>query len=245
MRSESRFGVTQAGVSARRVFPFYIVCDVSRSMWDPDFNPGQPITPLDTIEQSLPDMLGVLADDPTTYDTAHLSVIAFGDSPVPVLPLTPLRSDPALPRLPRQGSTDYAQVFSFLNRMLRDDQQRFARAGLQSYTPVVFFLTDGNPQVNGQLQRDEVWLPVRHALEAPGHPFRPVVVALGIGEVTEGTVRQLRSIDPVGAACVATGGVAPGDLLRAIINSIKFSISSSVGQGAFLFRTPAGMRRLE
>lgn len=106
-------------------------------------------------------MVGVLADDPTTYDTAHLSVIAFGDVPVAVLPLTPLRSDPALPRLPRQASTDYAQVFLFLNRMLRDDQQRFARAGLQSYTPVVFFLTDGNPQVNGQLQRDEVWLPVR------------------------------------------------------------------------------------
>jgi hypothetical protein len=34
-------------------------------------------------------------------------------------------------------------------------------------------------------------------------------------------------------------------LLRSIIDSIKFSISSSVGHGDFVFDTPSGMRRLD
>ncbi|WP_433634451.1 vWA domain-containing protein [Nocardia sp. CA-120079] len=244
MREDTRFQLTQAGVSASRVFPFYVVCDVSRSMWDPAWT-NQKITPLETVEQALPDMLNVLEEDPTTYDTAHLSVVAFGDSAVAVLPLTPLRIDPSIPALPRQGATDYADVFRYLDRQLRGDHKRFASARLDTYTPVIFFLTDGNPQVRGKFQPDEVWVPVRAGLEAPSHPFRPVVVALGIGDVREDTVRQLRSRNPVGVACVAEGSVAPGDLLRAIINSIKFSISSSVGQGRFLFRTPLGMRELD
>src|SRR6516165_315082 len=111
MRSiESSFGVRSSGVSASRVFPFYVVCDVSRSMWDPDMNEGQPVTPLSVIEDSLPDMLTVLEEDPAVCDTAHLGIIAFGETPETVLPLTPLAQDPTIPALRRQGATNYAQV---------------------------------------------------------------------------------------------------------------------------------------
>jgi hypothetical protein len=109
----------------------------------------------------------------------------------------------------------------------------------------VFFLTDGNPQVNGHTQPEREWLPARQRLEAPAHPFHPVIVALGIGDVSEDTVRKLRSHEPPGVACAAEGSVIPGDLLRAIINSIVFSISRSAGHGAFQFKTPPGMRRLD
>jgi hypothetical protein len=131
-----------------------------------------------------------------------------------------------------------------LDHQLRSDQQRFVSGNLGTYTPVVFFLTDGNPQANGRPQPDRAWLPAHEVLGSPGHPFRPVIVALGIGSVSEDTVRKLRSNNPPGVACVAKGSVIPGDLLRAIINSIRFSISNSVGHGDFQFTTPAGMRRL-
>lgn len=245
MRPESPFGVQPTGIQARRVFPFYVVCDVSRSMWDPEFTKGQRLTPLSVIEDALPDMLTVLEEDPVAADTAHLSVVAFGDEPQAVLRLTSLRHDPAIPALPQQGSTDYAKVFMFLDALLREDQQRLIQANLGTYTPVLFFLTDGNPQVNGYAQPEQVWLPARQRLEAPAHPFHPVVVALGIGTVSEQTVLRLRSNQPRGVACVAESNVVPGDLLRAIINSIVFSISRSAGQGEFQFRTPPGMRRLD
>lgn len=240
----SPFSLRPTEVHASKVFPFYVVCDVSRSMWDAQFNVGQAVTPLVTIEQAMPDMLDVLAEDPTTYDTAHISIIAFGDSPVPVLPLTPLRLDPRIPKLPRQYATNYAEVFRFLEWQLRQDQQRFAQARVGTYTPVIFFLTDGNPQVNGAAQPESTWFPVRQGLEHPQHPFRPIVVALGVGDNTPSTVLKLRSVNPAGVACVADAGVVPSDLLRSVIHSIKHSITSSVGQGAFQFKTPAGMRKL-
>jgi uncharacterized protein YegL len=245
MRPESTFGVRSTAVGASRVFPFYVVCDVSRSMWDPEFTKGQPMTPLSVIEDALPDMLTVLEEDPTAADTAHLSVVAFGDKPEVVLKLTSLKQDPMIPALEKQGSTDYAKVFTFLDEVLRDDQQRLMKANLGAYTPVVFFLTDGDPQVNGYAQPEQKWLPARERLEAPAHPFHPVIVALGIGSVSEDTVRKLRSNRPRGIACVAESTVIPGDLLRAIINSIVFSITKSAGQGEFQFKTPPGMRRLD
>jgi uncharacterized protein YegL len=245
MLPESTFGVRSTAVGARRVFPFYVVCDVSQSMWDPKFTEGQPLTPLSVIEDALPDMLTVLEEDPAASDTAHLCVVAFGDKPEAVLNLTALRQDPTIPALPRQTGTDYTQVFAFLDQMLRDDQQSLARANLGTYTPVVFFLTDGNPQVNGRVQAEAEWLPARNRLEAPGHPFRPVIVALGIGHVSEDTVRKLRSRQPRGIACAAESTVIPGDLLRAIIDCIVFSISRSAGRGEFQFKTPPGMRRLD
>ena len=245
MRPESTFGVRPTAAGARKVFPFYVVCDVSRSMWDPEFNEGRRQMPLSVIEDALPDMLTVLEEDPVAADTAYLSVVAFGDEPEAVLTLTSLKEDPSIRALPRQGSTDYAQVFEFLDEMLRDDQQRLMAANLSTYTPVVFFLSDGNPQVNGYLQSEEEWLPARVRLEAPAHPFHPVIVALGMGTVSEDTVRKLRSDQPKGIACAAEDNVVPGDLLRAIMNSIVFSISRSAGQGEFQFRTPPGMRRLD
>jgi uncharacterized protein YegL len=232
---------------AGRVFPFYVVCDVSRSMWDPEFTPDQPMTPHSVIEDALIDMLAVLEDDPMASDTAYLSVIAFGDNPETVVELTALKDEPIIPTLPKQYSTDYVKIFEFLDKTLRADQQRLTKANLGYYTPAVFFLTDGEPQINGVLQPESKWLPARRALEASVHPFHPVIVALGIGTVTKDTdtVRKLRSEKPRGIACVAETTVIPGDLLRAIIKSIIFSISKSASQGEFEFRTPAGMRNLD
>jgi uncharacterized protein YegL len=240
------FKIDGANVTSKKVFPFYIVCDVSQSMWDRKFFGSQQVmTPLDTVEQALPDMIGVLEDDPTVYDTAYLSVVAFGDAPQAIMPLTPLSNNPSIPALPRQYATNYSAVFDFLVRQLSADHHYFTQSGLATYTPVIFFVTDGNPQVNGQPQTEAEWLPYRNSLEAAGFPFKPVLVALGIGNVTPETVTLLRSIVPKGAACVAENGSAPGDLLRSIIDSIKFSISSSVGHGDFVFATPSGMRRLD
>lgn len=243
MRSESPFAIRSAGVGAAKIFPFYVVCDVSRSMWDPKFTDG-PTTPLSVVEDALPDMLSALEEDPTAQETAYLGIVAFGETPISVLPLTPLSEEPTIPVLPRQGWTDYVEVFRFLDRQLRQDQERLVRANLGTYNPVVFFLTDGNPQVGGRTQKQAQWLPLRQALEFDSHPFHPVVVALGIGDVSAETVRNLRSTRPRGVACVADGNVIPGDLLRAIIGSIIFSITKSTAQGEFEFKVPAGMRKL-
>ena len=204
---------------------------------DPELNDG-PTTPLSIVEDALPDMLSALEEDPTAQETAYLGIVAFGDSPVLVLPLTPLADEPTIPVLPRQGWTNYIEVFRFLDRQLRNDQERLISANLGTYNPVVFFLTDGNAQVSGYAQKESDWLPLRQALEFDHHPFHPVVVAEASGTSPPDTVRNVRSARPRGVACVADGSIVPGDLLRAIIGSIIFSITKSTAQGGFQFKYP-------
>jgi hypothetical protein len=213
-------------------------------MWDPKMNPGQSVTPMEIVESALPDLLGVLEDDPATADIAHLSLVAFGEYPVPLLELSPVGDDPALKALPRMGATNYAAIFDWLTRQIAFDHQRLLGAGLQTYTPVVYFLTDGNPYFNGAWQNVAEWVPIRRRFEEPGYPTPPIIVALGIGNVSEATIRSVASDRPKGLACIASPGSDPGVLLRAILDSIVYSIGHSSAAGGLVFETPSAMRRL-
>jgi uncharacterized protein YegL len=62
-------------------------------VWDPQFNEGRQVMLLSVIEDTLPDMLTVLQEDPVAADTAYLSVLEFGDKPEAVLKLTSLQQD--------------------------------------------------------------------------------------------------------------------------------------------------------
>lgn len=234
------FRVKSSGQNRGRVYPFYIVCDASRSMWDRELC-KQPVPPLSVVEDALPDMLTALEDDDVVVESAHLSVIAFGDEPKLVLPLTPLSENPTIYALKRQTETDYAKAFDFIDKQIRQDCAKLAANQLGVFTPIVFFLTDGNPQINSKPQTAATWLPKREALATAPNP--PLIVALGIGQVTDATVLKIRSTKPVGIACAAETGAVPSDLLRAIIKSIQFTISHTANAG-FDFIAPRGMRRL-
>ncbi|MET3805286.1 hypothetical protein ABIB25_002287 [Nakamurella sp. UYEF19] len=245
------------GVVGRRVFPFYVVCDVSRSMWDPDFleTPGvrrgsrhlDVLTPFQQIEQSLPGLIETLEDDISVRDTAHVSVIAFGDEPQTVLPLTPLNSEQSsalvISPMTRQYSTDYVAIFKHLQQQIREDVRRLIATGCELYTPAIYFITDGNPQVRGRMQTTSDWIHLREGFEDPNFPVSPTIVALGLGDVAPGTVRQIASGRPRGIACMANGQ-APDSLLAEIIESIMHSIGNSSGSGHLEFRVPAGMTKL-
>lgn len=245
------------GVVGRRVFPFYVVCDVSRSMWDPDFlgltgprrGPGHVdvLTPFQQIEQSLPGLIETLEDDISVRDTAHISVIAFGDQPQVVLPLTPLNSDQSsalfISPMVKQYSTGYVAIFRHLQQQIRDDVKRLIAGGSELYTPAIYFITDGNPQARGRMQTTADWIHLREGFEDVNFPVSPTIVALGLGDVAPGTVRLIASGRPRGVACMANGQ-APDTLLAEIIESIMHSIGNSSGSGHLEFRVPVGMTRL-
>ena len=234
------FRVTPSGQDQGRVYPFYIVCDASRSMWDKEFS-KQPVTPLSVVEDALPDMLTALENDEVVTESAYLSVIGFGDQPELVLPLTPLSENPTIFEMKRQTETDYAKVFDFIDKQIRQDCEKLAASRLGVFTPIVFFVTDGNPQINRKAQHDATWLPKREALATAPNP--PLIVSLGIGAVTDAVVLKIRSTKPIGVACAAETGAVPSDLLHAIIKSIQFTISNTPNAG-FDFIAPKGMRRL-
>jgi uncharacterized protein YegL len=204
-----------------RVYPVYVVCDVSRSTWDPQLCAGREDTPMDVMEDALIDILRTLEDDPMAVDTAYLSVIAFGDSPVDVLPLTSMYDEPAVPALPRHLSANYADVLRYLDWQLRGDHRRLHSADLGVYTPLVLFIVHADPHINGVPQRMSDWLPLRQALGSPDHPMRPDIVAFGMGTASEDTVKALASAPE--AAFIGDGTALPGDVLRAFRRRSSYS----------------------
>jgi uncharacterized protein YegL len=231
--------------STHKVWPFYIVCDVSKSMWDEDDWPVKASAPLSVMNDSLGLMLEVLAEDIEASDIGRVSVITFADSAATHYPLTPIGDPGRLEPLPRGGWTNYVGVWEHLNTTLRADIDRLLTEGCRPKQPVIFFITDGNAGHRRRTQTVEEWSVPRSELCASGFEFRPRVVALGLGSVDRATVRALRSVDPPGAALLANPGEPASTLLQAIIKVIIVSITVSAATNSFTFSTPVGMIRLD
>src|SRR3712207_5487525 len=79
-----------------RTFMFYVVCDVSRSMWDHSFGNGGQL-PYDVLGDALPEVLQELDDNEQVRDIGRISIISFSDQAQVVVPLKHLRTVKAVP----------------------------------------------------------------------------------------------------------------------------------------------------
>ncbi|HYQ69834.1 vWA domain-containing protein [Actinophytocola sp.] len=231
--------------STHRVWQFYIVCDVSRSMWNAEEWPDEKASPLYIMNESLGLMLETLADDIEASAIGRVAVITFGDNATTHYPLTQIDKPHRLDPLPKGNWTDYAAVWEHLNDTVRTDVTELQSKQYLPKQPVIFFITDGNAIVQGRPQPIEKWSAARDKLCSPDFAARPRVVALGMGAVDRAVVRALRSVDPPGAAYLANPGEPASTLLDAIIKVIIVSITRSAARNAFTFPTPVGMTRLD
>ncbi len=238
------------GVTVHQLMPlrdawlFYIVFDVSASMWRREFHPGAVMTPHDVMSNSLPALLEELEEHKTAGDLTYLTVATFADDVNVVMPATWLGDGPVIGALPCGVETNYEAVFRWLRYAIDADITRLRSQGFALKVPAVFFVTDGEPQRHGQPQPEELWGPARLSLDSLPSERRPLIVSLGLGQVRDETLTKVASTSPRGAACVAEPGVAASELLHAIIDIIIFSVTHSTRDGSFVFDTPRGMRRL-
>ncbi|MFC6079839.1 vWA domain-containing protein [Sphaerisporangium aureirubrum] len=226
-----------------RAFPFYIVCDVSQSMWAP--RPDGKPAPFDYLAPCVREMLFELeADDPEVSEAAHVSIIAFHDRAELVLPLTRPCNANEVPALPKGGQTNYAHVFETLRPLIDADCARLERDHRRK-TPVVFFVTDGNPYVGQAPQPLDVWLPPRDRLVDRSAPYPAHVVAMGFGEVMEQTLCQVATeFRGHKLAYVAVDGHEAAKLVADIVESICISITASVTGPDFAIYVPGSMRQV-
>lgn len=226
-----------------RAFPFYIVCDVSQSMWArrPDGKPA----PYDYLAPCVRDMLFELeADDPEVSEAAHVAIVAFHEHAEVVLPLTRPCDADVVPPLPKGGQTNYAEVFQALRPIIEADCARLERDHRRK-PPVVFFVTDGNPYVGQAPQPPEVWLPPRDRLVDPSSPYAAHVVAMGFGEVTERTLVQAATMfRGERLAYIASDGQDATKVVADIVQSICISISASVSGTDLRIDVPGSMRQI-
>jgi len=120
---------------SQKLLPFYLLCDVSASMFGV----------LDDVNQILPALTVALERDPIICDKIRFGVIDFSDDARLVLPLCELLDQETLPALSCRGGTNYGAAFDFLRSQLEQDVNTLKADGYLVHRPAVFFLSDGSP----------------------------------------------------------------------------------------------------
>ncbi|GAD85273.1 VWA domain-containing protein [Nocardia asteroides NBRC 15531] len=229
--------------SIKQAWPFYVVCDVSESMWLPSWHSGT--TPWEIVSDSIAPMLDTLDSHNEAALIGHISIIAFAHEAWTHYPLRSIGDPATCEALPQGSWTNFVGAWEHLNATVRADMDRLTRQNYHLKQPVIFFITDGNAGAKNISQPITTWRPIKDALCDGMYRLRPRVVSLGMGDVNQATVLALRSDDPPGAACLAKAGVPANVLLKSIIDVIIKSISLSTDGGNFVFTVPEGMQRLD
>jgi uncharacterized protein YegL len=192
---------------SEQVLPFYLVCDESASMT------GQPI---DAINESLPELHEEISTNPVVADKTRFSLIGFSDTAEVILELSDLSDVESMPGVAAKGTTSYGAAFRLLRQQIEKDVAMLKGDGHRVFRPVVFFLSDGQPT-------DNDWRDAFAELTEESFSMRPNIVAFGLGDVDEDTVRSVATF----RAFVADGTLTPAMALREFASSLTKSIVRS------------------
>jgi uncharacterized protein YegL len=190
--------------------PFVLVVDRSASMRD---NEG-----METINSALPEMVATLLEMPEVEESASVGLISFAEEAKIHRRIAPLADGFDVPQFKAAGKTSYAAPLRALHSMITEDLPKLGSRGRR---PIVFFVTDGNPNV----ETPDVWQSDRARLLDDGFRLRPKLVTLGCGRVDQACLEMLAS-DP--SLADWKGGPTKG-ALKAILSTVKGTITGFTG----------------
>jgi uncharacterized protein YegL len=205
-------------MSGIQVFPFYLLCDTSKSM------AGERIQ---AVNEGLPEIQAEILDDPIVDAKARISVISFSTEAKVDLPLTRLADVQVMPQLKAGGQTNYAKGMELTERQISDDVNRLIGEGYTVLRPCVYFLTDGRPGDNWKRVRDS-WV------DRSNNKFAPNVVGFGVADADEDTLKRLATQ----FSFIASDGVSPAAALREVLRLVTVSIVNSTKNGEMRFEIP-------
>ena len=116
------------------VMPFYVVCDVSWSMFND----------IVKLNEGLHQLVRAIRAEPIVDDVARIGVMSFSDTARVVMPLGQT-SESTLQDLPLEGGTNYSAAFLALKETIDADIADLKKRGMKMFRPCVFFLSDGEP----------------------------------------------------------------------------------------------------
>lgn len=215
------------------VMPFYLICDVSGSMW----------VDVQNLNTGIAQLHQDIMRDPVVDDLTMLSIITFADTAKTVVPLTfPTQIEP--PTLASGGLTNYGPAFREFHRAFEEDRVRLKSDGKRIFRPCVFFLTDGEPTDGDYVQVFDSLLGYDPATRQ-GNARYPYVTAFGFREATAETMATItypRFGDKRGRYFLAQDGAAVSDVLKHVTGAIANSVvgsAISVGNGLPQYVPPA------
>ena len=200
------------------VMPFYLLCDVSGSMW----------VDMPALNAGLAQLQSEIMRDPVVDDLAMLSIITFAVTAHTVVPLS-LQTQISPPTLVPGGLTNFGPAFTEFHRAFEVDRARLKSEGKRIFRPCVFFLTDGEP-TDGDYEQV---FRTRFGFDPSskqGNPRYPYVTAFGFREATAETMAGI--VYPTwgekrGRYFLARDGATVSDLLTGIAGAIATSVIGS------------------
>lgn len=192
------------------VLPFYLVCDVSRSMRRDMYD----------LNEGLGRLRTAILADPVVHDVVQICVISFSDDAKILMPIEYVRAAPGI-RLSAEGGTNYGSAFRQLAAVVKQDSRDLASRGHRSYRPCAFFVTGGAPA-------DADW----HQTFATTLTFSddwstsPIFVPFGFRDAPEPVLRQL-AYPPAEGKWYHARTTPPEQALSGIVNVIIQTVVTS------------------
>ncbi|MFC6081661.1 vWA domain-containing protein [Sphaerisporangium aureirubrum] len=213
-------------MSAAIAIPIYIVCDVSASM----------ATLISELNSGNQEILDAIHQDPLLVESIYVALVSFADEARLEAPLQSARDVSEFPVLTSRRGTSYGAALRLLQELVARDIPNLKRSKSRVYRPLVFFFTDGEPLDDSHL--------VQKALEKlRNSPYRPSIVAVGMGEVSPESIEMIASR----SAFLIRSDVTPREgvrgfyqLITATLNSFLDSIDSK-GSSPFRAAVPASL----
>ncbi len=169
----------------QHVLPFYLMCDVSWSMHND----------MSALNDALRQLVKSVADDPICNDVAQLALMKFSDDAETFIsldrPKAALRELEQRSGLDYENSTNYSNAFRAIRAAIQADADRLKGSRYSVYRPVVFFLTDGEPNP------DDPWADTfRDTLTynpktGQGFKQHPILIPIGFRDAEPDTLKKL------------------------------------------------------
>lgn len=137
------------------------------------------------LRDALSSLQTALALSPDVASAVRLSLLTFSDTADVRMPLTEVSWQTGVPDLQSGNGCRYEPVFRRLLELVPLETERLKQQVTRVNRPTVFFLVAGDPEDSGR------WQAVQQELMR--HPYRPNVIACGIGAIDRRTVTRIAS----------------------------------------------------
>ncbi|MDR2590324.1 MAG: VWA domain-containing protein [Oscillospiraceae bacterium] len=227
------------------LLPVYLVLDTSFSMQDED---GR----FEAALSFLPKLLSAMTDSASLSDKIRVEVITFDEDARVSLALGGLNEveewiirNKKNPIIPDGDATYYGKAFEKLASQIQVgirqiQSEKVGEYGYKAYRPVVFFITDGEPN-DEQNTRNKAF----DKLTNQNFEYRPNIICVGVGEAKHDDLVIYgagRYNSPTGSyitgndklVIVPKDGALPSQALSAIVPTLVASIVQSFGNAALM-----------
>ncbi|HTS98253.1 MAG TPA: hypothetical protein VMI33_16710 [Streptosporangiaceae bacterium] len=158
------------------LLPVYVLADESYSMLD---YVGQ-------LNAGLASLYETVRSEPMIAAKVRLCVLGFSDDVAVRLGLADLRDTDVLPQMAIRTNTNYHAAFTDLLRRIPGDVGDLKSSGYKVHRPVIYFLSDGQPNPDGA---NENWTDThRRLVDKERNATAPNIIACGVGDVEAQTI---------------------------------------------------------